>query len=286
MVKQHNLTSSVPTLTEALGLFRLQNNVASRSNPLMKKVTFSTEEYNEVRTFVTDDNPNEELWFSHPELQAIKAETRKESREWRRMEYDKLLNDSLQSDESNRYGELSQYDIQFLINTFCSLQGNLYQRGLERFCSQNLGEGRSDIKSLSKFTVLEAQRQYKSSGTFECVPVNLEQLTEAIAVKYNATCKDAALFARRMAIGDEYAVTTDHSAEQIQDILNQCQSRRQLRRMSGYSAASSTASSIVSRHVAVHRGDRRLASEITNTAPGPVSRKAPWQTKELYAAIA
>ena len=251
----------------------------------MKNVTFSTDACNEVRTFVADDIPSDELWFSCKELQAIKAVTRKEARAWRKMEFDKLLNDVFNLDESNRNGILSRYDTQYLINTFCALDENLYQRGLERYCSQKLGEERSDAKSRSRFVVIDLQRQYKCNCTLDSAYV--EQMSKAIADKYQECSSDATLFARRMAIGDETAVTAPFSVEQIQVTLNQCRSAKELRRLSmSESIASSTGTSIDSRLVAIQRDDRRLVPTVPQV-PIHVGRKIPWkENKELYAAIA
>lgn len=283
-MKQRENLETIQALT--IHLLKLRNKDVKRSSHLMKKVTFSSDEYNEVRTFVADEMPSEELWFSCKELVAIKAETRKEAREWRKMEFDKLLNDAFNMNESSRDGMLSQYDPQFLINTFCALDGTLYQRGLERYCSQKLGEERSDAKSRSRYVVLDLQRQYKRNCTSG--NVNFEHISKAIAAKYIENCCDAALFARRMAIGDERAITTPYSVEQIQVTLSQCRGPKQIRRLSNFSAssASSTGTSIDSRLIAMQRDDRRL-SPTKREVPAHVSRKVPWQgNKELYAAIA
>ena len=277
----------IPPLTKNLHMLKLRKSNASWSSPMKKKVTFSADEYNEVWTFVASEIPSEELWFSYKDLQVIKAETRKEARGWRKMEFDKLLNNAFNRDESNRDDRLMQYDQQFLLNTFCALDGMLYQRGLERYCSQTLGEERSDAKSRSRYAVLELQRQYKCSCASGCA--HFEQMSKAISAKYIQICADATLFARRMAIGDENALTAPQSSEQLQHILNMCRSPKQLRRMSNYSVstASSAGSSFDSRLVAINRDERRLIEQVTFRDPAKVPRKTPWHdAKELYAAIA
>ena len=279
-MKRQNLPD-VPALAQNLHLLKLQKSNATRSIPLGKKVTFSADEHNEVRTFATSEIPGEELWFLYNELQVIKAETRKEAREWRRLEFDKLLNNAFNQDESNREGILKRCGQQQLINTFCALDGTLYQRGLERYCSQKLGEDRSDAKSRSRFAVLDLQRQYRSSFA------NVEQMSNSIAAKYMQISADASLFARRMAIGDEHAISSPQSTEQLQHMLNHCRSPKQLRRMSNYSVLSN-GSSFDSRQVTINRDDRRLATESINfRVPVEAPRKTPWQdTREMYASIA
>jgi hypothetical protein len=93
-----------------------------------------------------------------------------------------------------------------------------------------------------------------------------------------------------MAIGDEYAISSPQSTEQLQHILNQCRSPKLQRRKSSYSvsSASSTGSSFDSRLVAINRDDRRPTTEpIKYRETANIPKKAPWQDpKELYAAIA
>jgi hypothetical protein len=280
-MKNKQQITTARALSQKLQRLHIRTKHAISSHRSKRKVTFCVDEPNSVRIFVTEEIPIEELWFSSEEFQQIKAQSRCEAREWRRMGYNKLLNNTFNIVASNHDGMMSKYDQQSFINAFCAFDGILNRRGLERFCSQKHGEERSEAKTRSKYAVIDTQRQFKRNGSNESTSV--DQMVKTISAKYIQSCKEAKIFARRMGIGDEQAVMTKNHVEHIEDILNTCRGPKMQRRLSSYSAstASSNVSSLDSRVVPVNIIEKRIpTSKKTNYS-------SPWNdNKELYAAIA
>jgi hypothetical protein len=277
--KQYN--NAAKALSHKLQRLHIRTKNAISVHRIKRKVTFRACEYNEVRVFVTEEIPANELWFTSEEFQQIKAQSRCEAREWRRMGYNKLLNNSFNIVASNHDGMMSKYDQQSFINAFCAFDGILNRRGLERFCSQKHGEERSEAKTRSKYAVLDTQRQFKRNGSHDSS--NADQMVKAISAKYIQCGREAKIFARRMGIGDEHAVMAQKQVDHVQDILNICHAPKMQRRLSSYSAstASSNVSSLDSRVVPINIIEKRIP------APKKQTQNILWNdNKELYAAIA
>jgi hypothetical protein len=246
-----------------------------------RNVKFCPDNSNEIRMFVVaDDILKDDLWFSADEFEKIKAESRADARQWRKMGYNKLLNDTFAIVASNHDGMMAKYDPQTFINAFCAFDGILNRRGLERFCSRKHGEERSDAKDRSRQVVIDAQKRLGLNDSKFIA--SQEDVWHEVSVVYAQSCREAKIFARRMGIGDEEAVTVvSNRVDQMEDILSLCRHKKMQRRLSNYSASTqSTAVSSFDSRIAPADYGKRIPPKIKSLA-------AHWKnTEDLYAAIA
>jgi hypothetical protein len=200
----------------------------SMSTKKNKKAVRFELEHNTCRTFVVpDDIDHEDLWFSATEFDDIKQRSRTESREWRKL-YSHLLNETF---------EHAKPDVLDYLTAFCLMQDDLYRRGLERQCNRQHGEQRSDAKDRTRYLVFETQRRFKTTTTIATTTTTKIKTTlatescssssvggatedsipppddddherhhqqeEQLAELYRNSCRQAKLFAHRIAQADE-----------------------------------------------------------------------------------
>lgn len=230
-------------------------------------VHFEADDMITVRTFeVPDDIPNQDLWYTADEFDAIKSRSRSDCREWRKMGYVNLLKNAFEQPTN---------DVQSYINVFCALDGALNRRGLERQCSRKHGEERSDCKDRARHSVLDAQFHLSEQG------VTGGELANSISAAYITTCREARIFARRVGQADELALNQDQPNDQIEILLASCRPKMQ-RRLSNYSTSTHSNNSFDSASLSRQAGVARAATRPKTHYPGsPVS-----SFEELYAAIA
>jgi hypothetical protein len=158
--------------------------------------------------------PVEELWFTGDDYSYIKAQSRIDSKEWRKKGFGLLLQDTFQDPRP---------DAQDYINAFCQLSGDdndLCRRGLERHLSRKHGEERSDNKDRARYTVLSQQRKLRKHINTQ----NQDAVAEQLAMLYQDVTRTAKIFARRVAKGDEVAVKMGCDDVPAQGILDQHES--------------------------------------------------------------
>jgi hypothetical protein len=184
---------------------------------------------NTERTFVVPhDIPLHALWFTTDEFNEIKRTSRSDCRGWRKV-YSHVLNDTFEHPV--------RADVQDYLNAYCLMQGDLYMRGMERQINRCHGEQRSESKDQARYVVFDTQRRLKSAKavtklTRTCssssdaslpttstiatscstTPTAVACMEEQLAELYMASCRDARIFAIRMALADEHVALEHHSS--------------------------------------------------------------------------
>jgi hypothetical protein len=244
----------------------------STSMQFRVKVQFCLDS-NQVETFqVPKDVLYEDLWFTAEEYEAIKTQSRTEARAWRKMGYSMLLKETF---------DMPRHDVEDFINAFCSMEGHLNQRGLERHCSRKHGEERTDCKDRARQSVFDAQTRLSKEG------LKADELADSISASYINACREAKIFARRIGKADELValekVSDNKKSTATETILGACRNPKMQRRMSNYSTQSMVS-------VDSTRKPNRVSSRRTTAnATSPKSRcpRSPASApEELYAALA
>ncbi|KAL7571489.1 hypothetical protein ACA910_020910 [Epithemia clementina (nom. ined.)] len=242
---------------------------ASPDNNLsIKKVAFA-DDHRTILIEQIEELDVESIWFTPDDYFEIKAQTRLDSKEWRRKGYGVLLKETFE----NPLEEAQEY-----LNAFCQLEDDLTRRGLERHLSRRHGEERSDLKDRARYCVLSHQRKLKRDGK------KLHEMEDQLAKIYEDICRCAKVFARRIAKADELVVTegcTNEPADKIVDESEVVEGGRKMeRRMSNYSVKSGN--SLDSFRMASSGGGTPLARSQKGSCPS--SPASP--PEEYYAAIA
>lgn len=227
-------------------------------------------ERNQVLEFQFDcEDIIDQIWYSGDEYIRMKATSREESRAWRRLGYSVLLKDTFEDPNPN---------CQEFLNAFVRLEEDLSRRGLERHLCRQHAEERSDRKDCARQAVFVSQERLARRG------VKGEELVERIAQAYSNQCRQAEMFARRLAIADELVVKMGEDSSVAEKILEDegvGSHRKMERRLSNYSAVS--ANSMDSRrkwgNQAFGGGSNHKSSKKCPSSPAS-------PMEEYYAAIA
>lgn len=203
-----------------------------------RSISFDFEK-NTTRIFEVNEVHPQEIWFIGEDHTDMKNRCKIEAREWRKLGYSVLLNDSF---------EYPRNDVQDYLNAFTQLPDRLNRRGIERQCSRKHGDERSELKERSRQSVFRAQEQFKKQG------MGKDELVEKLSLCYICACRNARIFARRMGKADEVEIQRldkldsfgyEATSELVERILEQNgivapdHSRRTIqRRYSNYSTAS------------------------------------------------
>jgi hypothetical protein len=269
---------------------KLMGELKLRGAPLRRvatnKVTFAPNEA-QVRTFQIPQNiPYEDLWFTPEDFDDIKSKSRSDAREWRKLGYGSLLKDTFEDPRP---------DAEHYIAVFCALDGTLNRRGLERHCSRKHGEERSDCKDRARHCVLSTQHQLRQEQNTRGAKLSESEISLSIAKAYNSVSREPKIFARRIAIADEFVALEKVAEQSVLDqhlaILSSCRPKMQ-RRLSNYSAASTVSmASIGSSRIIPHSMGMGYGLSLDSTPRRPPSnKKSPGSsttlTEELYAAMA
>lgn len=239
---------------------------APDSDTAKKKVSFADEHHarwiEQIEELDVDS-----IWFTPDDYFEIKAQTRLDSKEWRRKGYGILLNETFENPVD---------DAQEYLNAFCQLEDDLTRRGLERQLSRRHGEERSDLKDRARYCVLSHQRRLRRDGK------KIDEMEEQLSKIYEDICRSAKIFARRIAKADELVVLEGCTNEPANKIVSENEAveggRRMERRMSNYSVMSG--SSLDSFRMATPAGN---APQRPQKGSGPSIPSSP---EEYYAAIA
>jgi hypothetical protein len=185
-------------------------------------------EENETREFSDDyELIFSEIWFASAEYVGIKARSREESKEWRRLGYGVLLQDTFERPHDNT---------QEYLNAFCQLEGDLSRRGLERQLSRRHGDERYELKERSRDSVLVHQMRLKKHG------MKQEEITELLGHVYRDVTRPAKIFARRTAKADEYVAREGEDSQQASRLMEEHERRQKHpkleRRLSNFSSKS------------------------------------------------
>ena len=231
-----------------------------------KSVRFS-ENGNEI--FLLNDDYEgveiSEIWFGGDEFIRIKAKSREESRQWRRLGYSVLLKECFHSSDPN---------VQHQLNAFCQLEDDLCRRGLERHLSKQHAEERSDCKDISRQAVLSTQKRMKN-----CAAESAETM-RMVSEAYEQQTRSSKAFAQRMGLADEHTVKKGCDSKAADAYLEEEDGggghRRMQRRLSNYSVVSTN--SMDSRRRWFASGERQKRRP-TPASPASVS-------DDFYAAIA
>jgi hypothetical protein len=203
-----------------------------------RSVSFDLER-NTTRLFEEKEVQPQEIWFLGDDHTDMKNRCKVEAREWRKLGYSVLLNDSF---------EQPRNDVQDYLNAFAQLPERLNRRGIERQCSRKHGDERSELKERARQSVLRSQEEYKTQS------ISQEELAEKLSQSYISACRCARIFARRVGKADEVemqrldrldALGYDVPSELVERIFEQNgivppeQSKRTMqRRLSNFSTAS------------------------------------------------
>lgn len=231
-----------------------------------KSVRFS-EKRNQI--FQLDDDydgvENTEIWFGPDEFIRIKAKSREESRQWRRLGYSVLLKECFLCHNA---------DVQHQLNAFCQLEDDLCRRGLERHLSKQHAEERSDCRDISRQAVLSTQKRMKNSD------VSIEDMFHVVSDAYEQQTRMSKLFAHRIGLADEHTVKVGCNSSPAEKYLEEDDGgggrRRMQRRLSNYSVVSTNSMDSHRRWSAMGERQKRRP---TSASPASVS-------EDFYAAIA
>lgn len=206
-----------------------------------------------------------EIWFGGDEFIRIKAKSREESRQWRRLGYSVLLKECFLSNDPN---------VQDQLNAFCQLEEDLCRRGLERHLSKQHAEERSDCKDISRQAVLSTQKRMKNNEA------TIEEMIQMVSDAYVQQTRTSKIFAHRMGLADEYTVKEGCNSKAADKYLEVEDggggSRRMQRRLSNYSVVSTNSMDSRRRWSAMTERQKRRP---TSASPASVS-------DDFYAAIA
>lgn len=149
---------------------------------------------NTVQMFHTlPDMSADEVWFTTDDHNTMKAQSRTDSREWRKYGYHILLNDSYECPD--------QEQVQDYLNAFVQLPDRYNRRGLERQCSRKHGEERSKVKETSRQIVFQRQEEYMKQNL-----CHSDECIETVSLCYMRACRSAKDYARRMGKADEIEI--------------------------------------------------------------------------------
>jgi hypothetical protein len=175
-----------------------------------------------------------DIWYQAGDYDAFKAICRVLAKEWRRDGYSFLLKDSFE--------EPRKETVQSYLNAFVQQDESLCRRGLERHLSRQHMEERASLRDHARHQVLSLQRKARRQGR------TWHEYEESIAKTYSNACREARIFARRIAIADAHCMTYgDDSgcADEIRDRLlgyKRQNAQRMERRNSNRSSFSSASS--------------------------------------------
>lgn len=256
------------------------------------KVQFCIED-KQVRTFdVPEDISKGDLWYTTVEQESIKKQSRADVREWRKLGYSTLLKNTFEN---------AAEDAENFIYIFCSLEGHLYQRGLERQCCRIHGEERSDNKDRARYSVLETQSRLSKEKLAG------DELACRISASYINASRDAKVFAYRIGKADEAVALGTEEVASVVDALHNPKLQRRLSNQSNCSVSSQPSTGSTKKFsrrmsnesqqslqpsVASNRTlSRRLSAGLKSAFKGtPSKAKCPSSpiivSEELYAAIA
>jgi hypothetical protein len=207
-----------------------------------------------------------EIWFGGDEFIRIKAKSREESRQWRRLGYSVLLKECFHRRDP---------DVQHQLNAFCQLEDELCRRGLERHLSKQHAEERSDCKDISRQAVLSTQKRMRNKDA------NSDETIRMVSEAYEQQTRSSKMFAHRMGLADEYTVKKGCNSSAASKYLEEEEyegggRRRMQRRLSNYSVVSTNSMDSRRRWLATTERQKRRP---TPASPASVS-------DDFYAAIA
>ena len=236
------------------------------SDSAERKVRF-TDEHQTILIEQIEELDVESIWFTPEDYFEIKAQTRLESKDWRRKGYGVLLKETFE----NPMDEAQDY-----LNAFCQLEDALSRRGLERHLSRRHGEERSDLKDRARYCVLSHQRRLKRDG------MKIHEMEDQLAKIYEDISRCAKVFARRIAKADELVVVEGSTNEPANSIVDENEvtegGRKMERRMSNFSVKSGNS---LDSFRMPPSGSATPRSQKGNCPSSPAS-----PTEEYYAAIA
>lgn len=182
----------VAASSETIVLSKLKTLSISSNKRSRNKLSVSFDlEKNTTRLFEANKEQPQEIWFTGDDHTDMKNRCKVEAREWRKLGYSILLNDSF---------EYPRNDVQDYLNAFAQLPDRLNRRGIERQCSRKHGDERSDLKERARQSVFRSQEQFKKEG------MSPEELSEKLSLCYICACRNARIFARRMGKADEIEI--------------------------------------------------------------------------------
>jgi hypothetical protein len=251
----------------------------SITQPRRRKVSFDLDQ-NQNHVFSSpEDTVMADLWFTAEEFALIKATSKRECREWRRMGCSVLLDEIFDI-----------YNMQAMdsIQAFVQLEDEeTCRRGLERRCSQRHGETRYAYKQQSIQSVLFYQQRWKKQG------MNHGILSQKLALAYSRDCHYAKVFAQRIAQADEMVAlsatgTTNPTSILVSTVVPKKfqTTQQQQRRMSDVSASSEQSLQSSSSEDSMILAMRTKLQQDDGLKPRKTSSLATLSDKKLYAEVA
>ena len=218
----------------------VDRSTTSGSKP-KRSISFD-ESRNDVRLYDAPSGDLQELlFFSGDDFMLMKAKSREEARSWRRQGFSILLKQSFEA----KHPKAQDY-----LSAFAQLEDDLYRRGLERHLSRHHAEERSDRKDCARQSVFMNQGKLRRQGATQ------EDLARKISEAYKDHCRNAKVFARRIAIADELVVLKGEDSSFAEKIVEESEvpsrGRKVERRLSACSLMS--ASSAGSNYSAMSSG--------------------------------